>query len=220
MTAQRILTIPDDRLRVSSEAVTEFDDSLKSLVQDMIDTLEVSGGRGLAASQIGVHSRVVVVRAEEAPDTKTPAPPMVLVNPALSVRGVKKRWQEACLSVPAGSGNVERYEECEVSYQDQDGASHSFIATWPLAGILQHEVDHLDGVLYIDRVGNLERSLILRKVAKLQKSAKRALEARRRLSLKGQTVTLRGATGNRELSGPTAGSEGAGLGKTFKKVKM
>lgn len=220
MTAQRILTIPDDRLRVFSEAVTEFDDSLKSLVQDLIDTLEVSGGRGLAASQIGMHRRVVVVRSEEAVDSTAPAPPMVLVNPILGMRGNKKRWQESCLSVPAGSGNVERYEECEVSYQDQDGAEHSFIATWPLAGVLQHEVDHLDGILYIDRVGNLERSLILRKVAKMQKSAKRAMEARRRLSLKGQVVTLRGSTGNRELSGPTAGSETGGQGKSFKKIKM
>ena len=219
MTAQRILTIPDDRLRQPSQEVVEFGDDLKTLVRDMIDTLEVSGGRGLAASQIGVHQRVVVVRTEEISQTEGGAPPpMVLVNPVLRGRGDRRKWREACLSVPAGSGNVERYEECEVTYQDQGGESHTLVASWPLSGVLQHEIDHLDGVLYIDRVGNLERSLILRKVAKLQKNAKRAAAAQR--GLKGQRVRLLGSTGNREISGPTAGSEAGSSGKTFRKVKM
>jgi peptide deformylase len=217
MTAQRILTIPDDRLRQRSQEVVEFGDDLKSLVQDMIDTLEVSGGRGLAASQIGVHQRVVVIRADQVDGSEGSAP-MVLVNPVLVGRGGKRKWQESCLSVPAGFGNVERHEECEISYQDQEGASHTLIASWPLAGVMQHEADHLDGVLYIDLVGNLERSLILRKVAKMQKSAKRAAADRARLL--GARVKLVGSTGNRELSGPTAGSEAGSLGKTFKKIKM
>jgi peptide deformylase len=220
MTAQRILTIPDDRLRQRSQEVVEFGDDLKSLVRDMIDTLEVSGGRGLAASQIGVHQRVVVVRTELEASTTTgeTPPPMVLVNPVLVGRGGKRKWQESCLSVSAGFGNVERHEECEISYQDQEGVSHTLITSWPLSGVMQHEADHLDGVLYIDLVGNLERALILRKVAKLQKRDKRAAASRSRLQ--GARVKLVGSTGNRELSGPTAGSEVGSLGRGFKQVKM
>lgn len=198
MTARRILSIPDSRLREISDPVVEFGDDLKSLVQDMLDTIEVQGGAGLAAPQIGVHKRVLVIKpklfVEENPDTSYGPDAWVLINPVVRPSGTKLRWPEACLSVPYGSGNVERHELCEVKYQRLDGAEHTLTVAWPLAGALQHENDHLNGVLYIDHVGNLERSLILRKVEKLQKLSAQAAELRKEqeiLELRGPKALLK-----------------------------
>lgn len=198
MTARKVLSIPDDRLRDISDPVTEFNDDVRSLVQDMVDTLEVMGGAGLAAPQIGAHKRVLAIKpklfVEESPDTSYSPETWVLINPVVRPGGTKQRWSEACLSVPLGMGNVERHEECEVKYQRLDGTENTVTVKWPLSGALQHENDHLNGVLYIDHVGNLERSLILRKVEKVHKLAAQAAEARKEqeiLDLKGSRALLK-----------------------------
>lgn len=198
MTARKVLSIPDERLRGISEPVTAFGDDLKTLVQDMVDTLEVMGGAGLAAPQIGTHKRVLAIKpklfVDESPDTSFSPETWVLVNPVVRLGGTKQRWSEACLSVPLGMGNVERHEECEVKYQRLDGTENTVTVKWPLSGALQHENDHLNGVLYIDHVGNLERSLILRKVEKVHKLAAQAAEARKEqdiLDLKGPRALLK-----------------------------
>lgn len=197
MTARKVLSYPDERLRAISEPVIEFGDDLKTLVQDMLDTIEVMGGAGLAAPQIGTSKRVLVIKPksfdEENPDASYSPESWVLVNPVVRTSGEAQRWQEACLSVPTASGNVDRQEECEVKYQRLDGTEHVVTVKWPLAGAVQHENDHLNGILYLDRVGNLERSMISRKIEKLQKHASRLAEARKEqdiLDLRGPKALL------------------------------
>lgn len=197
MTAKRVLHYPDERLRAISDPVTEFGEDLKSLVQDIVDTLEVQGGAGLAAPQIGVAQRVLVIKpklfVEESPDTSHSPDVWVLVNPIVRAAGSEQKWPEACLSVPLSSGNVTRHEECEVKYQRLDGTEHTLFVKWPLAGALQHENDHLNGILYLDRVGTLERSLITRRLTKAVKHAGRAAEIRKEqeiLDLRGPKALL------------------------------
>jgi len=198
MTARRVLHYPDERLRAISDPVTEFGDSLKSLVQDMLDTIEVQGGAGLAAPQIGVSQRVLVIKpklfVEESPDTTYSPESWVLVNPVVRTGGEEQRWPEACLSVPMGSGNVIRREECEVKYQRLDGSENTVTVSWPLSGAVQHENDHLNGVLYLDYVGTLERSMIVRKIEKMNRRVGQLAEARREqevLDLRGPKALLR-----------------------------
>ena len=183
MTSRKVLSYADERLRAISDPVTEFGDDLKSLIRDMVDTIEVHGGAGLAAPQIGVVQRVLVIKpklfVEESPDTSYSADIWVLVNPVIKTAGSAQTWPEACLSVPLSSGSVVRYEECEVKYQRLDGSENTVTVKWPLAGALQHENDHLNGILYLDRVGTLERSLIVRRLAKVVKHASRAAEIRK-----------------------------------------
>lgn len=197
MTSRKVLSLPDPRLREISDPVSDFGEELKSLVQDMLDTLEVQGGAGLAAPQIGVHKRVLAIRpklfATENPDTSYSPDTWVLINPVVRLTGSKQKWPEACLSVPHGVGSVDRHEECEVKYQRLDGAEHTVTVSWPLAGALQHENDHLNGILYVDHVGNLERSMILRKIEKTQKYMGRLAEARKEqeiLDLRGPRALL------------------------------
>ena len=102
MTARKVLSVPDTRLREISDPVTEFGDDLKSLVQDMMDTIEVQGGAGLAAPQIGIPRRVLAIRpklfVDENPDTSYSQDTWILVNPVIRSSGLKQRWQEACIS--------------------------------------------------------------------------------------------------------------------------
>lgn len=198
MTARKVLTFPDPRLRDVSDPVSEFNDDLKTLVQDMVDTLEVQGGAGLAAPQIGTHKRVLVIRpkmfVDENPDTSHSPDNWVLVNPVISASGNNVRWPEACLSVPMGNGNVERQESCEVRYQRLDGTELSVSVKWPLSGALQHENDHLNGILYVDRLGVLERNLLTKRIAKIQRAQKRVSERKREQ----EVFDLRGVEGLRK----------------------
>ena len=198
MTARKVLTFPDTRLREISDPVSDFNDELKSLVQDMVDTLEVMGGAGLAAPQIGAHKRVLVIKpklfVEESPDTSYSPESWVLVNPVVHVTGEQNRWPEACLSVPMSSGNVERHEACEVKYQRLDGTEHTVTVSWPLSGALQHENDHLNGILYVDRLGVLERNMLVKKISKMQRSQKRVSERKREQDV----FDLRGTEGLRK----------------------
>lgn len=198
VTALKILAHPDERLREISEPVTDFGDDLKTLVQDMVDTLEVKGGAGLAAPQIGTSKRVLVLRpklfVEESPDVSYSPDTWVLVNPVVRTSGSTQRWQEACLSVPMGTGLVDRHEECEVKYQRLDGSEHTVTVKWPLSGGIQHEADHLNGVLYLDRVGAMERSMIIRKIEKSRKESGRRAEQKKQqeiLDLRGTKALLK-----------------------------
>lgn len=198
MTVKKVLSYPDEQLRVISEPVSEFGDELKSLVQDMIDTIEIKGGAGLAAPQIGVPRRVLVIKSklfvDESPDTSYSEDAWVLVNPIVKPAGSNQKWQEACLSVPMGSGNVTRQEECEVRYQRVDGTEHTVSVKWPLSGALQHENDHLNGILYVDRLGVLERDLLTRRIIKAQRIQKKTAERKREQDV----FDLRGIEGLRK----------------------
>lgn len=197
MTARKILTYPDERLREVAEPVSEFNDDLRSLVQDLIDTLEVSGGAGLAAPQIGVTKRVLVIKTESftsaCPDDSFSPGIWVLVNPKIVPSGPIQRWKEACLSVPGVGGSVARSSTCDVSYQRLDSSEHSVTVEWPLSGAVQHEADHLQGHLYIDHLGQLERAMVLKALEKRKKLLAKQVEAKHErtiLELRGEKALL------------------------------
>lgn len=173
MVARRVLTWPDPALRKKSLNVDIFDASLKSLVSDLCDTLSVKFGAGLAAPQIGVHRRVVVIKCSsfgcENPMPDCNDDDWVLVNPVLECSSEKKSWKEACLSVPGYDGWVDRSSEVTVTYQDVEGKTHRSHTVWPLAGAVQHECDHLDGRLFLTHLSYYTRHSIEKKIRKKNK---------------------------------------------------
>ena len=176
MTARPILIWPDPELLKMSKPVTAFDASLRTLARDMFDTMYEAEGVGLAAPQIGVHLRVVVVDIRsydrEQPSGPAEVPsgeePLVLVNPVFTNRAGELEWEEGCLSVPGETGLVTRAARCTVTYQDVNGQSHSLEAEGLKSVALQHECDHLDGKLFVDYLTRLRRGVIKKKMLKLQ----------------------------------------------------
>ena len=193
MANRTVLTWPNPGLNKKSVPVINFDDDLMSLIQDLIDTMNVNFGIGLAAPQIGIHQRITVIDCGRI-EIENPDPflenenILVLVNPILESSGPDVRWEEACLSIPGYMAHVVRKENVHVSYQDVTGTSKSFDIGWPLGGVIQHETDHLDGLLYLNRTSHWERQRIQKKILKLRKRRQKlVIEAHRRerLELKG-----------------------------------
>jgi peptide deformylase len=145
-------------LHESSERVIQFDIELNQLVTDMYDTLNIARGAGIAAPQINVHKRVIILKCSlfdylnEDPYDKDPDI-LVLVNPQLELAGEDIRWDEACLSLPDIMGRVCRKSLVRLKYQNLKGEEKKLAVGWPFSGALQHECDHLDGFLFIDRMG-------------------------------------------------------------------
>lgn len=156
-----------DVLRTPGEEVARVDDEVRALIDDMFETLRDAEGIGLAAPQVGVSRRVLVVDLH---DEQTA--PLALVNPRVVASSKERqRAEEGCLSVPGLVAAVERHSTVTVEALDRDGSSVRIEADELLARCLQHEVDHLDGVLFLDRVGALKRDMLVRKWRKLQKAA-------------------------------------------------
>lgn len=153
----------------------KWDESEKSGVKDLIDTFNVIQGFGLAAPQIGIFKRAVVINptALGIPDFEG-IQALTMVNPQIKTSGEKKRSKEACFSVPHVDGFVERPQNCEVSFLDETGSKRTLSVQGYAAVCLQHEIDHLDGILYIDRMGSLSRSMTLKKMNKLEKKKRDA----------------------------------------------
>lgn len=154
---KKILKWPNKTLRQSSKAVTKFDDALEKTIVDLVDTCRVHYGAGLAAPQIGVNEQVVVIKAAGlVEDNISPASYnpdyMVLINPMITTSGNDIEWKEACLSVPDVSGKVKRKKQCSVVFMDENGETKNLNADWPFSGVLQHEIDHLSGHLYLNRM--------------------------------------------------------------------
>ena len=186
MTNRRVLSYPDSKLAQKAAPVQAFDQTLASLIADLIDTLEVQGGIGVAAPQIGVGLRVLVVKPEcfgyENPDTQSCSqdPYLALVNPEIVSSSAETiRWSEACLSVPGASGIVARASSVRVKYQRANGVETELEVNFPFAGVLQHEIDHLEGRLYIDHLGRLERDIVLKKLNKISKAKDRAAQQKK-----------------------------------------
>jgi peptide deformylase len=137
------------------------------IITDMHDTFRVLEGYGLAAPQIGIKYRVIIIspRSLGINDDES----LLMLNPVLTVSGDKQIVVEACFSVPHVSSNVERFSECTVSYISEQGQEQTLELTGFPAACLQHEVDHLDGILYVDRMSRLKRSLLLKKIGKIKK---------------------------------------------------
>jgi peptide deformylase len=159
MALQTVLTWPDPRLREIAAPVTHFDDSLRALVADLFETMTHEGGVGLAATQIGDMRRVVVFDCGVR--NKEDARPFALINPEIVSREGSLIWCEGCMSLPEISAEVERAETIEVAFLDPDGTPRRETFTGLESVCVQHEVDHLDGTMYIDHLGVLERKAVL-----------------------------------------------------------
>ena len=156
MAILEVLTWPDPKLREVAQPVGVVDDSMHTFVRDLFDTMYAEGGVGLAATQVGVARRVVVVDCGE----ETPSP-IALINADIIAREGTIMWQEGCLSVPGVTAEVERAEKITVTYLDETGDRKTLQAEGLLSVCIQHELDHLDGQLYIDRLAELERKATL-----------------------------------------------------------
>ena len=172
-----IIETPDPRLRVISKPVEKFDAELKTLVADMFETMYDAPGIGLAAIQVGVPKRILVIDLQEPdPDDeegkKVIREPRVFINPVFSDESEEHSvYQEGCLSVPEQYADVTRPAEVTVDWQDEDGKPHQERMTGLMATCIQHEHDHLEGILFIDHLSRLKREMVLKKLAKLRKAA-------------------------------------------------
>ena len=169
MAIRPILVLPDARLRAVADPIDAVDDDIKALAKDMLDTMYDAPGIGLAAPQIGVMKRIVVMDLAKEGDKPEP---MVLINPEITkFSDVVQTTEEGCLSIPELYYDVERPDAVTVKYTDLDGNEVVKDADGKLAVCIQHELDHLDGVLYIDYLSRLKRDRVIKK---FDKAAKRA----------------------------------------------
>jgi peptide deformylase len=167
-----IVEVPDPRLRVISKPVDAVTDDTRAFVQDMVDTMYAANGIGLAAIQVGVDSRILVIDLQEErdEDDKPIKAPQAYINPEiLSVSEETSTYNEGCLSIPEQYADVQRPAACRVRWQDEQGKVHEDELTGLLATCMQHEVDHLNGVLFIDHISRLKRDMALKKLAKIRK---------------------------------------------------
>jgi peptide deformylase len=163
-----ILTYPDPRLRIVSDQVEDFGEDLSILAQDMRDTMLAAPGAGLAAPQVGRRLRLIV--CDWSDESEGYGKKVVtLVNPAVVKKEGKMVFEEGCLSVSDLTAEVERAERIEVRAQDVTGSPFTIIGEGRRAVILQHEIDHLDGILFIDHLSRLKREIYHRKLKKAQK---------------------------------------------------
>ena len=158
-----ILLHPNPKLKKICEPVLEIDDSLIKLSDDMLETMYEGSGIGLAATQVDVHKRVIVVDISEKKDE-----PLVLINPVLNkvIDPELKTYSEGCLSVPGFYEELERPSEIEISFQDVNGQDHTLIANGLLSVVVQHEMDHLEGKMMVDSISNVKREMIRKKLSK------------------------------------------------------
>jgi len=163
MALLKILTFPDPRLRTVAKTVEVVDDSIKRLAQDMLETMYQGSGIGLAATQVNVHKRVIVLDISESKDE-----PLILINPELKkiIDPNKKIFSEGCLSVPGFYEELNRPSSVEISYLDIDGERKLLSANDLLAVVIQHEMDHLDGKMMVDFISNIKREMIRKKLLK------------------------------------------------------
>jgi peptide deformylase len=161
----KIVKYPESVLEQPGEPVTEFDDELRNFVADMFETMYASQGIGLAAQQVGVAKRVTVIDLSLGKD---PAEKLVLINPEIIAQEGRQYEEEGCLSFPEIREKVVRAAKVRIRAQDENGKWFEMDGDELLARALQHEIDHLDGVLFIFRMSALKRSLNLRKIRKMQ----------------------------------------------------
>ncbi|OYY65585.1 peptide deformylase [Sphingomonas sp. 28-62-11] len=173
MAVHKIVEIPDPRLRTISTPVATVDAEVRTLIDDMFDTMYASRGIGLAAIQIGVPKRILVIDLqEEGEDGKPVRDPRVFINPEIVEADEDTNiYNEGCLSVPDQYAEVERPATCRVRWLDADGVAHDEQLEGLLATCIQHEMDHLEGIIFIDHLSRLKRSMVLKKLAKQRKAA-------------------------------------------------
>ena len=166
MTIKNILTEPNKILRQVSLPVKNFGKEDQILMDDMLDTMYHANGIGLAAIQVGVPKRIIVMDISKNSEKKNP---MYFVNPIIKNKNSNfSTYEEGCLSVPDQFAEIERPSECEVEYLDYSGNKKILNASGLLATCIQHEMDHLDGILFIDYLSKLKKSMIVKKLSKMK----------------------------------------------------
>ena len=166
MTLRQILIEPNQVLREKSLPVERVDEDLKKLMDDMLETMYAAPGIGLAAIQIGVPKRIIVMDISKEENKKEP---MYFVNPIIIKKNDEKvTYEEGCLSVPNQFAEIDRPSKCEVEYLDYNGNKQNLQAEGLLATCIQHEIDHLEGILFIDYLSKLKKAFILKKLSKHQ----------------------------------------------------
>ncbi len=174
MTVLTILEVPDPGLRAVAAPVAEVDDSIRATLADMFETMYAARGIGLAATQVGIEKRLVVIDLQE-PEEEGGEPvrkPVAFVNPELLwVSDEMAVYNEGCLSIPEQYAEVERPARCRVKWLDGDGKAHEQEMGGLMATCIQHEIDHLNGVLFTDHISRLKRDMIMKKLAKARKAA-------------------------------------------------
>jgi len=166
MSVRKILIEPNKLLRQISKPVEKVGDEEKMLMDDMLDTMYDAPGIGLAAVQIGVPKRIIVMDISRDENIKEPR---YFVNPVIKNRNKEEaRYEEGCLSVPDQFAEIERPKTCEVEYLDYDGKKQLLKADGLLATCIQHEMDHLEGILFIDYLSKLKKSMIIKKLSKIK----------------------------------------------------
>ena len=166
MSVKPILTEPNKLLRKISESVESVGDEERRLMDDMLDTMYAAPGIGLAAIQIGVPKRIIVMDISRDEDKKEPR---YFVNPVIKNKNSEtSKYEEGCLSVPDQFAEIERPNKCEVEYLDYNGKKQLLKADGLLATCIQHEMDHLEGVLFIDYLSKLKKSMIIKKLSKIK----------------------------------------------------
>jgi peptide deformylase len=170
MALRPILILPDKRLRQKARPVAAVDDDIRALMDDMLETMYAAPGIGLAATQIGEMKRVLVLDVAKRQDEEASAEPMAFANPEIVWSSEEiSTYNEGCLSIPEIYEEVERPARIRVRYLDRDNAQREIEADGILATCLQHEIDHLNGVLFIDHISRLKREMISKKFTKAAK---------------------------------------------------
>jgi peptide deformylase len=165
MAIRDIITLPDSKLRLISKPIERVDDGVRRLIDDMLDTMYEAPGVGLAAIQIAEPIRLLVV---DAAPKDGPREPLALVNPEILWSSDERRvYEEGCLSIPEYYEEIERPSSVRVKYVDRDGKAQERLAEGLLATVVQHEIDHLNGVLFIDYLSKLKRDRVIKKFAKI-----------------------------------------------------
>ena len=169
MALREIILLPDKRLRQVSDPVKTVDAEVRKLVEDMFETMYEAPGVGLAAIQVGVPRRIVTADTAKKDEEKQP---QVFINPEIVWSSEEKcTYEEGCLSIPEYYEEVERPAQVKVKFTDLTGTTHEIEANGLLATVLQHEIDHLNGVLFIDHISKLKRDRVIKKFTKAAKRA-------------------------------------------------
>jgi len=171
MALRKILTEPNKILREKSLEVENVDKDIQKLMDDMLETMYAAPGIGLAAIQVGIPKRVIVLDIEQKEGKKNP---IFLINPEIIKKSENKTtYEEGCLSVPGQFAEIDRPDKCHVKYLDYHGNKKEINAEGMLATCIQHEMDHLEGILFIDYLSKLKKTMIIKKLSKQKKAIER-----------------------------------------------
>ena len=173
MTLKKIITVPDEILRKVSEPIEKIGTNEKKLVKDLFDTMYASKGIGLAAVQVGILKRILVIDVSTKDEQKKP---ISLINPIIKrLSDDTSVYEEGCLSIPETFIEIERPKICEIEYIDLDGNKKELKCDGLMSTCVQHEINHLDGKLIIDHLSKLKKDFIIKKISKLQKNPDRVI---------------------------------------------